>query len=84
MHGFPFPRRAGSEPVELWLDAVLEGLPLPPGCPGTGACDDVPVQAHVMAKKLVGLSGPGEPTGEAALTGVMAMRSARPRRGIIA
>jgi uncharacterized protein YpuA (DUF1002 family) len=37
-----------------------------------------------MAKKLVGLFGPGEPTGEAALTGVMAMRSARPRRGIIA
>jgi hypothetical protein len=40
MHGFPFPRRAGSEPVELWLDAVLEGL-LP----------DVPEQAHVMMSR---------------------------------
>jgi hypothetical protein len=37
-----------------------------------------------MAEKLVGLSGAGELTREAALTGVMTMRSARPRRGIIA
>ena len=78
MHGFPFPRRAGSESVELLPDAVLARLPLLP---------DVPEQAHVMAEKLASLpgpagpAGPGEPTGEAA-TGVMTMQSARPRRGI--
>jgi len=72
MHGFPFPRRAGSESVELLPDAVLARLPLLP---------DVPEQAHVMAEKLASPAGPGEPTGEAA-TGVMTMQSARPRRGI--
>ena len=73
MYGFPFPRRAGSEPVELLPDAVLARLPLLP---------DVPEQAHVMAEKLASPAGPGEPTGEAAPTGVMIMQSARPRRGI--
>src|SRR6266581_2299844 len=50
MHGFPFPRRAGSESVELLPDAVLARLPLLP---------DVPEQAHVMAEKLASPASPG-------------------------
>jgi hypothetical protein len=72
MHGFPFPRRAGSELDEPLLDALLHGQPLPP---------DVPEQARVVAEILASLAGPavpGELTGEAAARTAYARAVASP------